>query len=1411
LGLAVLSSILIVRAANAAPPTVAPTTFDFGDVEVGTTSAAQSFTLTRDTTNVTIVDVTIDDSTNFTLTPPAGLPVDLNGAGASTSFSVTCNPATAGAHSANVTVTYNDGADADLPDITLDCNGVTAPDITVSNNSLSFGNVGVGGGAETRTFTIDNSGDQDLTVTGFSFTGDAGFSIVSPATPFTITSSDPAVTVTVAFDPATNGAKSATLAIASNDPDENPYDVSLSGTGVDVLDVSPLTLSFADTPVGLETAAQSISICNRGNNALTIDSVALSGAAFVTVTNVTDGTVLANTDDCATYSVKFAPQTAATFAGTVTVTMLSPVVPAPSPQAKAVSLSGKGLSVAYTFTPSPVAFGDIDINAPTQTINVVFRNTGDSVLRVNTATVTNSVSTAFTRGTVSPSLAVIRSNNETVTIPIQANTSEIGAAVGNLQVNYDVCRTTAPATCNRNLNANVALTASGTSVDVALGATAIDFGLYDVDLPAKDEVVTITNNGTAPLSITGLSITNDAAGVFSVVSPSASVGTPYVVSASGGSVDVHVAYKPTTENAGEPTATLVIATQNNGNINITLDGQGADRRISVAPTLVFPDTFRSPASPTVGYVDVANTGRAPLNISMALIQADDEGVFAVRTPSFTQVGPLSTETVEVEFNPTMLQADPYTAQLVIMNDDDNAPMALIDLSGLVILPNIAVDPGVIDYGRVGVGVTSEVGLEVPIVDIVNLDSERSFQLRELRVVDLAGQPVDPKLFRVRGLEDPRTVDADGRIGLEVEFNPTREGRFEFQLQVFAEADPLPITTAPIRAEAVDVKLRGGGCQAGGDNRSLAGLLMVLGALAWARRRRVLARVAATVALLWLAAPGTASAQATRNLELGTFRPTIGAEADFMSVDNTRVGQHLAWTLGFGLNHAVKPLIVESNETDMTDSPVSQRTVTDLYGTFAFLGRFEVGVRLPLMSQSGDAPQFSSIQPADGFAVGDVNLEGKVHLVSAKPLSLAAGVFGSIPTATDQEFAGAAGFSGGAEVIAGLDLGRIRVAANLGYRMRESGRLADVVQGDEVRYAVATSYLFRDELQLIGEIVGALGLEGDETGGISPIEALAGARYHVTPSWGIVAGVGRGIVSGIGAPAFRGLLSLSFSPGRSTRRIADVVGKTIMVSSLEPGGDLDEDGILNKDDKCPQQKEDVDQFEDDDGCPDFDNDGDGLADSVDRCINVAEDKDGHLDDDGCPDEDNDGDGIPDIHDQCPNEPEDQDGFADEDGCDDFDNDHDGVPDLMDACPKQQEVINGIDDEDGCPDRGESAVMILNNQISVLEPISFTGTTAKLDKRSQNVLAQVGATLRAYPELALVAVEVHVHPRGKDDQQLSEERAVVVRDWLVKHGVKNSRLKMQALGSSQPVSKKGRSAARFNDRVLFKVLKADKRRP
>ncbi|HEV8550541.1 MAG TPA: thrombospondin type 3 repeat-containing protein, partial [Polyangiaceae bacterium] len=131
-------------------------------------------------------------------------------------------------------------------------------------------------------------------------------------------------------------------------------------------------------------------------------------------------------------------------------------------------------------------------------------------------------------------------------------------------------------------------------------------------------------------------------------------------------------------------------------------------------------------------------------------------------------------------------------------------------------------------------------------------------------------------------------------------------------------------------------------------------------------------------------------------------------------------------------------------------------------------------------------------------------------------------------------------------------------------------------------------------------------------------------------------------------------------------------------------DADHDGVEDDRDQCPELAEDLDGFEDADGCPDFDNDNDGVPDADDQCPKELEDPDGFQDEDGCPDPDDDADGIPDASDACPREAGVKDPDPKLNGCAVHDRDRDGIVDARDRCPTRPEDKDGFEDDDGCPE-------------------------------------------------------------------------------------------------------------------------------
>jgi outer membrane protein OmpA-like peptidoglycan-associated protein len=245
-------------------------------------------------------------------------------------------------------------------------------------------------------------------------------------------------------------------------------------------------------------------------------------------------------------------------------------------------------------------------------------------------------------------------------------------------------------------------------------------------------------------------------------------------------------------------------------------------------------------------------------------------------------------------------------------------------------------------------------------------------------------------------------------------------------------------------------------------------------------------------------------------------------------------------------------------------------------------------------------------------------------------------------------------------------------------------------------------------------------------------------------------------------------------------------------------DRDGDGLIDSEDRCPKRPGEIELY----GCPD--DDRDGVPNDLDKCPKQKEDRDDWEDVDGCPDPDNDGDRRPDISDKCPNEPEDIDNFEDEDGCPDLDDDKDGVPDRDDACPNKPETKNGYQDEDGCPD---ATVIIQGDRIVILQKVYFDSDSATIKSQSYAVLNAVADTVVKHPDITLLRIDGHTDDSGnaKRNRKLSRKRALAVATYLSKRGVASSRMKAAGFGESRPLMDgKSDEARSRNRRVEFKIL-------
>ncbi|MEM7196322.1 MAG: choice-of-anchor D domain-containing protein [Pseudomonadota bacterium] len=220
-----------------------------------------------------------DHAADFTVTSQPGTPVSIGG---SSTFVIRFDPSALGSRNATVTIASDDG---DENPYTFAISGQgSAPEIRVMGNSLEivdgdatprtqdwtdFGAVNADSGTRNNNFVIDNQfGTAPLSLSGNPRVVIGG----TNAGDFQVTQQPPASvpasgseSFTIQFNPSAIGLRSATVSIANNDDDENPYNFSVQGTGTGV-DVS-LDVTDVEDPVNAgATVTYQVTVSNGGPN-----------------------------------------------------------------------------------------------------------------------------------------------------------------------------------------------------------------------------------------------------------------------------------------------------------------------------------------------------------------------------------------------------------------------------------------------------------------------------------------------------------------------------------------------------------------------------------------------------------------------------------------------------------------------------------------------------------------------------------------------------------------------------------------------------------------------------------------------------------------------------------------------------------------------------------------------------------------------------------------------------------------------------------------------------------------------------------------------------------------------------------------------------------------------------------------
>jgi hypothetical protein len=367
-----------------------------------------------------------------------------------------------------------------------------------------------------------------------------------------------------------------------------------------------------------------------------------------------------------------------------------------------------------------------------------------------------------------------------------------------------------------------------------------------------------------------------------------------------------------------------------------------------------------------------------------------------------------------------------------------------------------------------------------------------------------------------------------------------------------------------------------------------------------------------------------------SLDLRGYRPSTDAGGGIYN-EPVSTPEHGDGNVGLMLSYAYRPLYMRERTTGEEFRIISHQLTGDLVGSIGVLGRLSLGADLPfIIEQTGDKPNWRSeyaLGPTNipERAFGDVAFTAKFVLV--KPTAGKMGGFAlavhdrfTMPTGDRGSFLGEGHVTNTTRFLAEIRFLVLALHLAGGVKLRaESERFlcahvekpvgkedpCPQVFGHELPYSFGLS--FRPQ---------ALGIdprghwtfyfEGQGHQPLYPtspikrnalmnaLELGTGARFAFGDAY-LLGSVSVGAY-GMGAAAFRGMLTLGYAP-----RVRDEDG----------------DGIPDEDDQCRELREDKDGFEDLDGCPDGDNDNDGVPDGEDKCPTQKEDEDGIEDDDGCP--------------------------------------------------------------------------------------------------------------------------------------------------------------------------------------------------
>jgi hypothetical protein len=614
---------------------VSPASLTFADQQVASTSAAKTITVTNTgNRKLTVSGISVTTGASDFGQSNTCAVIDPNG---TCTISVAFTPTAAGPRTGTVTIAH-DGVDGIT---TLDLAGTgRAPSASLSTPTFAATAVG---SSSTATATLSNTGIDALSVTVPSAASVAGqeYSFVS-TTCGTSVAAGAACTVTLKFSPTSTAPASGTL---SFNTEAGVQSTSFGSTGIQgYASISPASLTFAAQQTGTTSAVQAVTVTNTGTDVLTFSGVGIAtGAAHFGQSN-TCASVPVN-GSCS-ISVSFTPSAMGYLSGSVGLTHNGGGI-------AVVNLFGTGQAPSASL--SAPSFATTAVGSST-TATATLTNTGIAAISV-TAPTAASVSGAdfsFVSTTCGSSLSA----SSSCSVTVRFSPTSTAARSGTLSF------ATGAGTVNASLNA------TGVQGGASWSVSSLTFATQQVSTSSAVQTVTVTNSGTAPLTISSVAVSTGSAD-YSQASPGC---TTLVVN---GSCTISVTFTPSTPGARPGTITLVHNGSGSSSISLSGTGQAQGGTLS---TPSFPAT--AVGAQSTATATLTNTGVGPLSVTVPSSASVTGSAFSfVSTTCGSSVAVGANCTVTVKFAPTSTAAASGTLTVNTGAGSLSAPLGSTGIQG----------------------------------------------------------------------------------------------------------------------------------------------------------------------------------------------------------------------------------------------------------------------------------------------------------------------------------------------------------------------------------------------------------------------------------------------------------------------------------------------------------------------------------------------------------------------------------------------------------------------------------------------------------------------------------------------------------------------------------------------------------